>query len=151
MKGKVASILIVLLFLNLLAWGALTQLRQVAIFNSTIDATVIGGTGPANGTFTDLKSTLGISNDGAGWKHKRFTSCTTAAAAGAFCQTNFTWNTPFADTSYTMLCAVQSGTLFVGAINNKTAAGAAVIVELTPGNSAAASTELDCVGFHDAT
>lgn len=127
-----------------------TQYRKLAIFNSTIDTTVVGGTGPAAGTFTTLKSTSGISNDGLGWKHRRFTSCTTAAASSAFCQTNFTWVTPFTDVNYTMLCSVGPGTLYLAAINNKTAAGAAIIVQLTPGNSAAASTELDCVGFHDA-
>ena len=148
MKNKLL-LLIVVVFAFPLMLLALTQLRGVAIFNSTIDSSVIGGTGPAAGTFTTMRVNTGLNGDGGGMKHKRFTSCTTASGAGAFCQTNFTWNTPFADANYTMVCGVQSGTLFIGAINNKTAAGAAIITELTPGNSTAASTELDCFGFHD--
>lgn len=143
-------VLVILLSPLYISW-ANTQYRKLAIFNSTIDTTVIGGTGPAAGTFTTGKFTSGISIDGGGFKHKRFTSCTTSAASGSFCQTNFTWNTPFTDVNYTLICSTQGGTLFLAGINNKTVAGASPIVELTPGNSAAANTEIDCVGFHDAT
>jgi hypothetical protein len=144
-------VVIFILLLPLYVALANTAYRKLAISNSTIDSTVIGGTSPAAGTFTTGKFTTGIINNGVGLQHMRATSCTTAASAGAFCQTTMTWPVAFANTNYTVVCSTQSGTLFLGAINNKTTTQITPIVELTPGNAAAASTEIDCVGIHDAT
>jgi hypothetical protein len=151
MKGRITSILILIMFLQLLAWGALTQLRQVAIFNSTVDNTVIGGTGPAAGTFTTGAFNSGITNTGSGFKHVRQTSCTTSASAGSFCATTINWpGAPFANTSYTATCVVDGGSaaFFLGE-GSKTTTSMGTTIENSPGIVAAQTVTLDCIAIHD--
>lgn len=76
--------------------------------------------------------------------------CTTAATAGAVCNTTMTWGTAFPDASYRVVCGYEggSGIPTLGGVNSKVAASFTVsTIAVTA--SAATATTIVCLGIHD--
>jgi Right handed beta helix region len=94
----------------------------------------------------------GLSNDTAGFKHKRFgQSCTTPSTVGQSCTTTYTWTTPFLNNSYTVTCSLGgtiTGKPTIVGITSKLGEGITVsIANLTP--AMASASEVDCIAVHD--
>ena len=97
-------------------------------------------------------SMSGLSNDTAGFKHKRFgPSCTTPQAAGQSCATTYNWTTPFLDNNYTVLCSlggnITGKPTMVGVTAKLKESVTITIVNLTA--VPASASEVDCIAAHD--
>lgn len=116
-----------------------TSNANVSIGLSGPVSTANGGTGQASLA------------DGANIKHKRVTSCTTAASANATCTTTVTWSTAFADAAYTPGCMAEgvSGAAYVVNVTSKLAASMVVTIQNMPGSAVASQVFLDCKAIHD--
>ena len=127
------------------------KFTRAAIINSTIDSTTIGATTPSSAVVTQLGVNTGVTQTGTGVKHFRGTSCTTTSGAGGFCQTIITWpGAVFTDTNYTAVCNVENTVvLYLQGYNNKTTSQITTIIQLSAGNTTAASGTLDCIAIHD--
>ncbi|MBZ5525305.1 MAG: hypothetical protein LAP21_24010 [Acidobacteriia bacterium] len=90
-------------------------------------------------------------SQGSGFKHQRFGSlCTTAAAAGATCTTAVTWTSAFTDANYTVVCTglTQVNTATGPTVEGVAGAGFTIrIMAVTA--SASSFTTVDCIGVHD--
>lgn len=102
------------------------------------------------GLITGASFGLGIAQGG-GFKHQRFGATNaTAASAGATSLTTYTWTSPFADPSYTVVCTgtTQTNTAAGPSVESITASNFAVRV--TAITAAAASFGgVDCIAAHD--
>lgn len=108
-----------------------------------------GGTG-VNSTQTVLSRGQ---TGGSAVQTLRVTSCTTAAAIGATCNTTVTWPSAFPDTSYTAWCGadtngVATGFPVYGNYGTK-AAGSIVSVTIAMTAAAAGGGQLNCFAIHD--
>lgn len=94
---------------------------------------------------------VGVSADGAGFKHNRSTTgCTTGASIGATCSSSVTWTTAFADANYTAICACNGVTSGVPVIGNvSTAASQLTVLTVATTASAAKCTNIMCIAAHD--
>lgn len=86
---------------------------------------------------------------GTGLQHLRVTSCTTAATVNATCDTVVTFETPFADTNYTVVATLSSasGTPFVLSTSAKTATSVTVTIATLA--AVASSGTLNVLAVHD--
>lgn len=93
----------------------------------------------------------GVVGDGAGFKHKRVTGCTTGATSGNTCTTTITWTTPFVDTNYTPVCTLLGPATLghLAAISTDIIAAASVKVETVTDTNAAISGTINCIAVHD--
>lgn len=86
--------------------------------------------------------------NGAGGKHRRVPSCTTAAKVGASCVTLLHWLTPFQDSKYTAVCSVDSSDrLALQSIAAKTKASISVTIASLA--DSAGKGILNCFALHD--
>jgi len=120
-----------------------------AVFSAGPTAVSIGtGSNPSSLTING-----GIANNGTGFQTKRMGSCTTANGPNSFCNTTVTWNTAFANTSYTHTCQLTAaGSNSWAVVHSVTAskmAGSAII-QITNGPAGGtASGTLECIAVHD--
>jgi len=134
-----------------------TNSQTLAIYSGSSSAAFSAGpTAVSIGTASNA-STLtingGIANNGTGFQTRRLTSCTTATAANSFCNTTVTWNTAFANTSYTHTCqltaAGSNSWAVVHSVSSSKMAGSAVIQITNGAAGGAASGTLECIAVHD--
>jgi hypothetical protein len=96
-------------------------------------------------------SNTGVSNNAAGFKHKRQAGCTTGGTAGNTCTNTVTWTTAFPDTNYTPVCTLLgTATLgHLGAIAADVIAAGSVKVETVTDTNAAITGTVQCIAVHD--
>lgn len=136
------------------ATGAISGLSLALGGGTALTTTNRTGTGnlvlASAPTVTSPTINTGVSQ-GSGFKHQRFGSlCTTAAAAGATCTTTLTWTSAFADANYTVVCTghTQSNTAIGPTIEGVTATNFVVRIMAATG-AASSFTSVDCIGIHD--
>jgi hypothetical protein len=127
-----------------ISFGTTNNYATGVTANTTIDQT---GMITAPGGVTIGTS---VAADGSGFKHKRVSGCTTAAAAGATCNVTLTWGTTFADANYTAVCNIDgsSGPAAMVGISGKIAASMLVVITAVTA-VAATATNFDCIAVHD--
>jgi hypothetical protein len=85
---------------------------------------------------------------------KRVAGCTTAATQFATCSTTVTWNTPFADTNYTVSCTgdlpTSGAPIIQGMDGTGTKSGTSITVQTAALTAVAANfTTINCIAVHD--
>lgn len=98
----------------------------------------------------DLNVEGGVTNR-SGMQHERLaaaSTCTTAAAVGAVCSFNLTWDVSFGNTSYTPVCSVK-GTSGVPVISSVAPTATDVGVTIAALTAAAATGDVACIAMHD--
>lgn len=146
------TIVTVLVLLVTGLW-AFSNIRKANITNSNIDSSPIGATTPSSGVLTTLGVNIGVSNHATGFQHVvGFASCTTPSGANQACNTSLSWNTAFADTTYTAVCGVNTilsgGEVVITGTGSRTTAGITVQITNNGANTAASQVTLDCIGIH---
>jgi hypothetical protein len=102
-------------------------------------------------TSTNAIFNTGINHGGTGFQHIRFTSCSTTSGT---CAGTGSWNTSFADTSYTTTCslsgALAGGASFSQLIRPLVKSAASFTYEfIDQGNGSGITQEIDCIAVHD--
>lgn len=155
---KLGAILMLLFISTSLVGFVLTTVTSIAIKNSTLDSSPIGGTTPSTAVVTLLTINQGVSSAGTGFKHFRVTggSCTTPGGQGTTCQTTSISipGTAYADTNYSLVCeldgsiATNTATPAIMGAASK-AAGSFTLTVIQVGTAAASYGAIDCITVHD--
>lgn len=126
--------------------------------NKTLQSPVSTGTDNGaetlqNKTIQNLNVAGGVNFNGAGFKHARPASCTTAAAGNATCSITYTWTTAFADASYTAVVTLDNPSVgsgcFVSNTGAKTATQMSIAIYNAPGSALACNGTLNIIAVHD--
>lgn len=151
-----AAFLLAMVVLVTICGFALTRYRSLAITNSTIDSTVIGGTTPATGSFIGVNSSGliagngGVKASGTGLKHIRVGTCTTTTGSTGSCGATITWPSAWVDTNYTAVCSLDAASsIGLQGTTAKTTTGISYAIYNVNGNTAAQAGIINCVGMHD--
>lgn len=123
---------------------ALTKLDSYLVF---LDRALGVSTSTGKPTFP-----LGVAASSKGLQAKRAAGCTTAAAAGTTCTTVLTWDTAFADTSYTAACFCTGTNTILPMLLTATKAASTITVttvNMYTGVQASACETIDCIALHD--
>lgn len=137
--------------INLTITGVLT-LSGATITGGTYTGSTFASPTINTPTINSPTITNSFSPDGSGHKHIRVASCTTGAGANATCPTTVTWVTPFASTTYTLVCQLSSNNV-TATVTSETAASrlaASAVINITNGSGGGATSgTLDCIADHD--
>jgi hypothetical protein len=113
-----------------------------------------GGTAAANESFrsgtTGSKFSIGIDNNGSGFKHARIT--TGSVAGGSTVLVTITWSTAFADSNYTVTAQVEEATtssLSMSVVHIESKTAAAVTVRVLNNSVGALTGTVHAIAIHD--